>query len=202
MGSIETFARVEMRGTDDAAVARATPTADPVAVPLRMAPSLEPWRRVTASRLDAREVPFLRRLAYALPHTTLANASLAMTSHGAFLRVHSGIEAVPLGTFYTEVHPGLYVATGHRVTPAVAPEVLARALDVPQGSVVFLGSDGRAIAVEEGAFVPLEGALVDAPPWEPALAEAIEASLEEAALELRVTPVGLLPLRGVDPPLD
>ena len=88
------------------------------------------------------------------------------------------------------------------MTPAVAPEVLARALDVPQGSVVFLGSDGRAIAVEEGAFVPLEGALVDAPPWEPALAEAIEASLEEAALELRVTPVGLLPLRGVDPPLD
>ena len=40
----------------------------------------------------------------------------------------SGIEAIPLGTFFVEVHPQLYMPAGHEVTPAVAPEVLARAI--------------------------------------------------------------------------
>jgi hypothetical protein len=32
------------------------------------------------------------------------------------------------------------------------------------------------------------------------VADAIERGLEEAVLDLKVTPIGLLPLRGVDPP--
>jgi hypothetical protein len=54
--------------------------------------------------------------------------------------------------------------------------------------------------VEEAAFAPLEAALLEAPPWEPLVAEAIERELEDATLDLKVTAIGLLPLRGVDPP--
>jgi hypothetical protein len=82
----------------------------------------------------------------------------------------------------------------------VAPEVLARALDVPAGHVVFLEPSARGIVVEQGGFVPLEAALLDAPPWEESVADEIERSLEETALDLKVTSIGLLPLRGVEPP--
>ena len=122
-----------------------------------------------------------------------------MTSRGAFLRSSAGIEAIPLGTFFVEVHPNLYVPAGHEVTPAVAPEVLARALGVPASQVIFLGTDARALAVEEAAFAPLEAALLDAPRWDPVEAEAIDRGLEEATLDLKVTPIGMMPLRGVEP---
>jgi len=64
---------------------------------------------------------------------------------------------------------------------------------------VFLGTDGRTVAIEKGAFAPLETALLEAPPWEPLVAEAIAQTLEEP-VDLKVTPIGLVPLRGVDPP--
>jgi hypothetical protein len=92
------------------------------------------------------------------------------------------------------------VPAGYEVTPAVAPEVLARALDSPAKQVLFIGTDAHAWAIEEQAFVPLETALLEAPPWEPLVAESIERSLAEATIELRVTSVGLLPMLGVEPP--
>jgi hypothetical protein len=46
----------------------------------------------------------------------------------------------------------------------------------------------------------MEAALLESPPWEPLVAEAIDRGLEEATLDLKVTPIGMLPLRGVDPP--
>ena len=122
-----------------------------------------------------------------------------MTTRGAFVRSSAGIEAIPLGTFFVEVHPNLYVPAGHEVTPSVAPEVLARALGAPASHVLFLGTDARALAVEEAAFAPMEAALLDALPWEPLVAEAIDRGLEEATLDLKVTPIGMLPLRGVEP---
>ena len=155
---------------------------------------------MTATWIEPAQVPLLRRLAYALPHTTIAQARIAMTTRGAFLRSGAGIEAIPLGTFFVEVHPNLYVPAGYEVTPAVAPDVLSRALGAPAGQVLFVGTDARAMAVEESAFVPLETALLEAPPWEPLVAEAIEHALEEATIDLKVTPIGMLPLRGVEPP--
>ncbi|MGH7295437.1 MAG: hypothetical protein ACRELB_10915 [Polyangiaceae bacterium] len=200
MGAIAAFARVEMRTTGtEAAVSKATGQPEIVRVPLRMSPTSAPWKNVTATWVEPAQVPLLRRLAYALPHGTIAEARVAMTARGAFLRASAGIEAIPLGTFFVEVHPNLYVPAGYEVTPAVAPDVLARALAVPAGQVLFLGTDARAIAVDEGAFVPLETALLEAPPWEPAVTETIEAVLEEATLDLKVTPIGMLPLRGVEP---
>ena len=201
MGAVTAFARVEMR-TSGAETSTASGTAQPevVRVPLRVSPSTGPWKNVTATWIEPAQVPLLRRLAYALPNATIAQARVAMTTRGAFVRSSAGIEAIPLGTFYVEVHPNLYVPAGHDVTPAVAPEVLARALGAPASQVLFLGTDARALAVDEAAFAPMETALLEAPPWEPLVAEAIERGLEEATLDLKVTPIGLLPLRGVDPP--
>ena len=201
MGALIAFARVEMRTTGaEASTSSGTAQPEVVRVPLRMAPSTGPWKNVTATLIEPAQVPLLRRLAYALPHATIAQARVAMTTRGAFVRSSAGIEAIPLGTFFVEVHPNLYVPAGHEVTPAVAPEVLARALGAPASHVLFLGTDARAIAVEEAAFAPMEAALLDAPAWEPLMAEAIDRELEEATLDLKVTPIGMLPLRGVEPP--
>jgi hypothetical protein len=155
---------------------------------------------VTATWIEPAQIPLLRRLAYALPHAVIAQTTVAMTTRGAFLRSRAGIEAIPLGTFFVEVHPNLYVPAGQEVAPAVAPEVLSRALGAPASQVLFLGRDARAIAVEESAFAPLEAALLDAPPWDPAVAEEIAHALDETPLELKVASIGMMPLRGVEPP--
>jgi hypothetical protein len=200
MGALTALARVEVRSAGrDAAVARATAQADPVAVPLRVSPSTAPWKNVTATWIEPSQGPLLRRLAYALPRTTIASCRVAVTTRGTFVRSSAGIEAIPLGTFFVEVHPSLYVPAGYEVTPAVSPDVLARALGAQPSHALFLGPDARAIAVEHGAFVPLETALLEAPPWEPAIAEAIERALEETTIDLKVTSIGLVPLRGVEP---
>jgi hypothetical protein len=203
MGALTAFARVELRTVGpEASAASATSQPGAVRVPLRMAPSTTPWRKVTATWIEPAQIPLLRRLAYALPHATIAQARMAMTDRGAFVRSSAGIEAIPLGTFFVEVHPNLFVPAGHEVTPAVAPDVLSRALAAPDGQVLFLGTDARAVAVAEVAFAPMEAALLEAPPWEPLVAEAIDRLLEEGTLDLKVTPIGMLPLRGVDAPAE
>ncbi len=201
MGAVSVFGHVELRtGGNDASVTTRVAQAEGVRVPLRITPSTGPRRHVTATWVEPAQLPLLRRLAYALPRATIAQATLAMTARGAFLRSRAGIEAIPLGTFFVEVHPDLYVPAGHEITPAVAPEVLARALDAPAGHVVFLEPSAKGIAVAQEAFAPLEDALLDAPPWEEAVAQEIERTLEEEPLDLKVTSIGLMPTRGVEPP--
>jgi hypothetical protein len=201
MGSLASLGRIEMRTSGgDAAVAERVLRADVVRVPLRISPSSGPRRNVTATWIPPEQWPLLRRLAYALPPATIAEAQLATTDRGVFLRSKAGIEAIPLGTYFSQVHPNLYVPAGYDVTPAVSPEVLARALGAPSSLVLFLGIDARAWAIEESAFAPLEAALVRAPPWEPVIARAVEHALDEPLIELKTTAIGLRPLRGVEPP--
>jgi hypothetical protein len=198
MGALDTFARIELR-TSDRAVSSAQPVdPDPIRVPLRLEPSSAPRRNVTATWIEPGQLPLLRRLAYVLPRATLTQATIALTSRGAFLRCRAGIEAIPIGIFFVEIHPRLYVPAGREVVPAVAPEVLAQALDAPPDQVLFLGSDARAFAVKESAFVPFETLLVEAPPWEALVADEIATALEEAVIDLKVTPIGMLPLHDVD----
>jgi hypothetical protein len=66
--------------------------------------------------------------------------------------------------------------------------------------VLFVGVDARALAVEESAFVPLETALLEAKPWEPLVAQAIESALSEAPIDLKLEPLGMMPMRGAEPP--
>ena len=203
MGDLRAFARVELRAADVPlqSTARATTSPDAVRVPLRVMASSAAWKNVTATWIAPAEIALLRRLAYALPHQTIAATRVAITPRGAYLRSPAGIEAIPLGTFFVEVHAGLYVPAGHEVTPAVAPEVLYRALGATASQVIFIGTDARAISIDESAFVPLETALLEAKPWEPIVADAIEAALDERPIDLKLTePLGLMPLSAAEPP--
>jgi hypothetical protein len=202
MGDLRAFARVELRdeGGRSAAVATKTSDPDPVRVPLRMMPSTAAWRNVTATWIEAEKVPLLRRLVYALPHRSVARTTMAVTNRGAFLRCPDGIEAIPLGTFFVEIHPGLYIPAGYDVTPAVAPEVLYRALGALPSQVLFITTEAKAVAVDGTAFVPLETALLEAPSFEPVVADSIASVLGTAPLELTLLPLGAFPMRGAEAP--
>ncbi len=202
MGDLRAFARVELRGADEPLVAASSATSQPdaVRVPLRVLPSAAAWRNVTATWIAPNEIPLLRRLAYALPHQTIAATRIAVTPRGAFLRSAIGIEAIPLGTFFVEIHAGLFVPAGYEVTPAVAPEVLYRALGASPSQAIFIGADARAMSIDEASFVPLETALLEAKAWEPLVADAIEAALEEKPIDLKLEGLGLFPLGAAELP--
>jgi hypothetical protein len=201
MGAFTSLSRVELRkGGSESASASAREAPALLRTPLRVLPSSTPWRSVTATWVPTVQLPLLRRLAYALPHATIVQARIAITAHGGFVRMAGGVEAIPLGTFFSEIHPGLFVLAGHEVAPAVAPEVLAGAFGAPPSQVLFVGSDAQAIAIDESAFVPLEAALLEAPPWMPTVAETIASALEEPAIDLKASAIGLVPLYGVEPP--
>lgn len=201
MGDLRAFARVELRSEgNDTLKASATKLPDPVRVPLRVVPSPAPWRNVTATWIQPAQISLLRRIAYALPHQTILRTQVALTQKGAFLRSNQGIEAVPLGMFFVEIHPNLYIPAGYDVTPAVAPEVLYRALGASASQVLFIDTGARAIAVEDSAFSPLESALLEAQAWEPLVADAIHRALEEAPVDLKLEPLGMFALSQVQPP--
>ena len=117
-----------------------------------------------------------------------------------FLRAAMGIEAVPIGTFFYEFHPSLFLPAGYDVTPAVAPEVLHRALGAPASQVLFVDNLARAMSVEESAFVPLETVLLESKPWEPVVADTIEKALAEKTVDLKLDALGAFPMSAVDPP--
>ena len=201
MGDLRAFARVELRNTGgDEQRAQATKLPEQVRVPLRIVPSPAPWKNVTATWIEPAQLPLLRRIAYALPHQTILRTQIALTPRGAFLRSSQGIEAVPLGTFFVELHSNLYIPAGYDVTPAVAPEVLYRALGASSSQVLFIDTSAHAFAVEDSAFAPLESALLEAQAWEPLVAEAIHRALEEAPVDLKLEPLGVFALSQVQPP--
>jgi hypothetical protein len=200
LGDVSAFARVEVRRETLAARApEAAPRAQAVSIALRMLPSTEPWRAVTASWIRPEEMPLLRRVAYALGPESLRKTRIALTPQGAFLRQPNGIEGIPVGEFFREIRPGLYVPAGYDVVPAVAPDVLYRALGAPSGQVIFLSRDDKAVGVPGEAFVPLETALLEAQAWAPlhALSEGLTAALATELPELFLGAAGIRPLRDV-----
>lgn len=203
MGDVSAFARVEL--SREPAVAR--PAADTqrpasVVLSLRLVPSSEPWRSVTASWIRPEEMLLLRHVAYALGPDTLRRARIAFTAAGAFLRHPTGVEGIPVGEFFREVHPGLYIPAGYDAVPAVAPAVLFRALGAPAGQALFIGRDGGAVGVPEDAFVALEVALLEAQQWTPvaALSTGLTAALATELPEVVLGGVGIRPLRDLAPP--
>src|SRR5262249_26313995 len=141
--------------------------AEAVQISLKLMPSSEPWRSVTASWIRPEEMPLLRHVAYALGPETLRKARIALTPQGAFLRQTSGIEGIPVGEVFRGSRSGLYIPAGYDAVPAVAPDVLYRALGSPSGQVLFIARGGRAVGVPGDAFVPLETALLEAQAWAP-----------------------------------
>jgi hypothetical protein len=200
LGDVRAFARMELR--KDVAAARSN-AASPksVSVALRLVPTLEPWRAVTATWVDGDDLPVLRRIAYALGPESLRAARVAFTERGAIVRHPTGIEGIPVGQFYREVHRSLYVPAGYDVVPAVAPDVLYRALGAPPGQVLFIRPGGDVVGIAEDAFTPLETAVLEAQAWMPLGSDRFSGALSAAlATELPVVTlggVGLRPLRDL-----
>ncbi|MCL2778678.1 MAG: hypothetical protein FWD73_11790 [Polyangiaceae bacterium] len=206
MGDLRAFARIELRAETtataeaEASVAMGAHSPSPVRVPLRMVSSLAPLRKVTATWITPSEIPLLRRIAYALPHQTIVQTQVAITPKGAFLRSSAGIEAIPLGMFFVEIHPALYMPAGYDFTPAVAPEVLYSALGASPSHVLFIDANARAVAIDASAFVPLETALVEVQAYEPLIAEAIELALGEKPAILKLDSLPVFALNQLEPP--
>jgi hypothetical protein len=198
VGPISAFARVELRAEgEEALVAHQALPAETIRVPLRVTPSIGPRRRVTATWIAPAQAPLLRRLAYALPQATIAQSRVATTARGVFVLSKTGIEAIPLGMFFAEIHPSLFVPAGYDVTPAVAPEVLASALHMPPSQVVFVGPDARGLVIAEEAFVPLATMLMESLPWQALDVTKVEQTLSEVPIDLRVNSVGRVPTTDV-----
>lgn len=200
LGSVSAFARVELR--PEAAAVRAGAAAQgpsSVSIALRLLPSSEPWRSVTASFVRPEELPLLRHIAYALGPETLRRTRVAITREGVFLRRDTGIEGIPVGELFREIRPGLYLTAGYDAVPAVAPDVIHRALGSPTGHVIFIGREGRAVGVIEEAFVPLEAALLEAQAWAPlsTLSEGLTVALATELPEVILSGPGVRPLRDV-----
>lgn len=195
LGDVRAFARVHLMGEETGAPAavRNLPV-DPVRVPLRLVSSSAPRRNVTAAWLTGNDLALLRKLSYALPRETLERARVANTDAGTFIRCPGGIEAIPLGMFYVEVRPGLYMPAGTEFVPAVHPEVLYRGLGSPVGKAVFVRTDTRAFAVDEHAFVPLATVLLESAPLESPDAQHIAEALTLEPIDLRVRSLGMFPL--------
>jgi hypothetical protein len=205
LGDISAFARVDLR--KEVAAARAPAEAlspEAVSIALRLLPSSEPWRSVTASWIRPGEMPLLRHVAYALGPETLRRARIALTREGAYLRQPTGIEGIPVGEFFREIRAGLYIPAGYDAVPAVAPDVLYRALGSPSGQVIFIGRDGRTVGVPGDAFVPLETALLEAQAWAPvtALSTGLTSALATELPEIFLGGVGIRPLRDVSSAAD
>jgi hypothetical protein len=200
LADVEALARFDVR-LDALSTAAEGQGADAPAlrVPLRLVPSTEPWRNVTAAWVERAQFPLLRRLFYLLGPDTLRRATMALTPEGAFVRNPRGIDALPLGLFYRAVGPSLFVPAGFQTLPAVGPEVLTSMFEAAEGHVVWLRPDGQALALPESAFAPLERALLEGHAWAPMPAQpfARDQRAELPALSLAVESPGANPLRDL-----
>lgn len=204
LGSVLGFAKIGLHAEEGVTRAAATRVGTPpeVMLSLRLVPSLDPWRGVTAAWVRNEELPLLRRVAYVLGAETLRRATVAFTAQGAFVRHPGGIEAIPVGEFFREVHPGLFIPAGFDPLPAVTPDVLHKALGAPPGHVLFVGRDTRVTGVEGASFVSLENALLEAHAWAPVTAMQIDPALAEGIPELVLDSPGFRPMRDVGDPAE
>jgi hypothetical protein len=128
----------------------------PFALPLTLAPTQAPLRAVVATLVPKEQRAFLARLLYALPARILEGLSVALADEHVFLLDPRGIEGVPLGRFFTEVAPRVYVPAGMTLVPAVAPEVITGLVHAGGGGhVFFLPGEDAPLGLPEGAFAPL-----------------------------------------------
>ena len=121
-------------------------------LPLKLAYSTEPWRAVVATVVPRAQREWLARMLYALPPNPLNALRIAVGDNHIYMLDPSGIEGVPLGTFYTEVAPRIYVPAGLTLVPAVTPSVLQELVQGRGDGHVFFDPDGTPIAVPNSAF--------------------------------------------------
>lgn len=198
MGDVAAFARVAfVEGQGGAPPAAQGGKVDSVQVPLRLAPDPLPWRDVTATLVPHEQLATLRQLAYRLSRPALEQTTIAFTPQGAFLLRKQGIDGVPVGDFFRQLHPQIYVSAGFCPVPAIAPAVLFEAFGSPSDELLFLHRNGVRYGVHKGLFVPLEQALLEAQTWKQLTAERIAAPLTAALPQVSLDSPGFRPMRDV-----
>ncbi len=149
--------------------------ATPFALSLRLAPATGPFRNVVAAVVPASARAHLARMLYALPARALEGLSIALTETHAFLVDPRGIEGIPLGRFFSEAAPRVYVPAGMTLVPPVAPEVLSRVVHgEEEGHVFFLPGDDRPVVIANEAFAPMSTRVLSDVSARPVHAEAPE----------------------------
>ena len=86
---------------------------------------------------------------------------VALTDRGIVLSCPTGVESIPLGTFYVEINPSLFIPAGYDIVPQVAPDVLHQALQGVSGMRIFLDANTKAFGIESSAFANLETQLLE-----------------------------------------
>lgn len=129
---------------------------EPIGVPLKLAASMGPPRRVVATLIPVAHGPRLKRILFALPPVSLRGHRVAVTDRGILVIGSENLDVIPLGQLLYELTPGLLVPLGMDVVPRVSPEVLARALGHQSGVVTVFTSEGTPFQVSEGSFQTLE----------------------------------------------
>lgn len=187
-------------GVEAARIAPASEDLAPMTLPLRLRHSGAPWRQVRATVVPLAERAWLARMLYVLPPRTLAALRIALTPTAAYLVDPAGIEGVPLGVFYMEVAPRIYVPAGTTLEPAVGPEVLADLVRNRDDGLVFFEPGGDApIVVPASAFGPVTRRALRTIAATPVTGEALELSEPELPL-LEYGEPTRFPLRGTSSP--
>lgn len=171
--------------------------AAPMTLPLRLRASNAPWRQVRATVVPLAERAWLARMLYVLPPRTLTALRVALTADAAYLVDPAGIEGVPLGVFYSELAPRIYIPAGTALEPAVSADVLTDLVRNPQNGLVFFepGRDAPTVLAAD-AFGPVTRRALRAISAVPVDAEALDLAEPELPL-LEYGEPTRLPLRGL-----
>ncbi len=171
-----------------------------LALPLRLAPASGPIRHVVAVAVPNAQRPFLARLLYTLPARALEGLSVALTETHAFLVDPRGIEGVPLGRFFTEAAPRVYLPAGTTLVPSVAPEVLSSLVHGgSEGHVFFMPGGEGPIVLAGDAFAPISTRVLADVSARPVHADAPEAH-DPALASFAYDAPRRFPMRGIPEP--
>ena len=128
----------------------------PIGVEIKLAPSLTSPRKVVGALIGLDKAPWVKRLVYALPKSSLRGHRVAVTDHGIVVIASGDIDIVPLGQPLAELAAGLLVPLGMDLVPRVSPEVLARTLGHGAGLLTIFSHQGNPFQIAETDFLPLE----------------------------------------------
>jgi hypothetical protein len=125
-------------------------------VQLKLVPSTAAPRRVTATLVSWTRAEWLKRLVFALPPTLLSGYRAAAIDEGIFVVGEQGIDGLPIGDFFQEAAPSIFIPIGFEFLPRVSPAILTEHVGGTSGKyVVFPLGAPRPMVLEHSAFEPL-----------------------------------------------
>ncbi len=125
-------------------------------VQLKLVPTVAAPRRVTATLVPWARADWLKRLVFALPPTLLSSYRAAAVEEGVFVVGEQGIDGLPIGDFFQEAAPAIFIPIGYEFLPRVSSAILSEHVGGVAGRyVVFPLGAPRPMVLEHSAFEPL-----------------------------------------------